>query len=62
MQRSRMEDLIIKVIEEAGAMTEDFMSKTHPSLHAAKRLAEAAVELEFEVIEWHMDRNEETNK
>jgi hypothetical protein len=57
-----MEDLIIKVIEEAGAMTEDFMSKTHPSLHAAKRLAEAAVELEFEVIEWHMDRNEETNK
>ena len=59
---SRMEDLLVSVIKEAKAMTEDHFTATHPSLDTAKRLATAAVELEFEVIEWYLDRDEETNK
>jgi len=54
-----MEDLLVSVIKEAKAMTEDHFTATHPSLDTAKRLATAAVELEFEVIEWYLDRTEE---
>lgn len=59
---SRMEELLVSVIQEAKAMTEDHIAATHPSMDAAERLARAAVELQFEIIEWYLDRTEEGKK